>query len=481
MVLGLEEKGMESIVEQVVREFCRKNLLPMQEVGSGIFPTVDLAVSAAEEAQKHLRQLNWEKRETIIRALRQNIRKNAQVFADEAVKETGMGRVEDKHFKHLLVADKTPGTEDIAPRAFSGDRGLTIIEMGPYGVIGAVTPATNPCATVMNNSIGMIAAGNGVVFSVHPRAKKVSMHIIDTLNKAIVEVGGPNNLITTVLEPSLENTDQLLAHPGINMLVATGGPEIVKKVMSSGKKAIGAGAGNPPVVVDETANLEHAAKSIVAGASFDNNLPCIAEKEIIVVDYVADQLKKYILQNGAFEIKGNQVDQLKRIILSEKQDEKHAGCTVNPKKYTVNKEYIGKDAKEILKVLGIDVDRSIRLIVCETDSDHPFVQEELMMPVLPLVRVKDVAEAIDLAVKVEHGNRHTAIMHSKNVDNLTSLARAIDTTIFVKNGPSYAGIGAGGEGYTTFTIAGPTGEGLTSAKDFCRSRKCVLVDGFSIV
>jgi propionaldehyde dehydrogenase len=159
-----------------------------------------------------------------------------------------------------------------------------------------------------------------------------------------------------------------------------------------------------------------------------------------------------------------------------------AGCSYRPRKtYAANKAFVGKDAGYILRHIGIENADAAKVILCETEADHPFVLEELMMPVLPLVQVKDVDAAIELAVKVEHGNRHTAVIHSKNVDNMTRLARAIETTIFVKNGPSFAGIGVGGEGFTTFTIAGPTGEGLTSARSFTRQRRCVLVDAFSIV
>jgi propionaldehyde dehydrogenase len=328
----------------------------------------------------------------------------------------------------------------------------------------------------------MVAAGNAVVFSPHPTAKGTSLLTIKLLNEAIVKAGGPANLLTAVAEPSLEATNAMMNHPGINMLVATGGPAVVKAVMSCGKKAIGAGAGNPPAVVDETADIEKAARDIIAGCAFDNNLPCIAEKEVIVVGSVADKLMAYMQRYGAYLIAGQDIDRLAKVILTEKEELAAAGCTEKPKKaYAVNKNFVGKDASYILSQIGINVPDSIRAVICETDADHPFVLEELMMPVLPVVQVKDIDAAIELAVKVEHGNRHTAIMHSKNVDNLTRLAKAIETTIFVKNAPSYAGIGVGGEGFTTFTIAGPTGEGLTSARSFTRQRRCVLVDALSIV
>lgn len=473
-----------------IKEIVTKVLAKMQDQGCqaapasnfGVFATMEEAIAAARQGYNQLRTVSLEKREEIIAAIRRIARENAVTLAEMAVAESGMGRVADKILKHHLVADKTPGTEDLQTTAYSGDHGLTIVEMGAYGVIGAITPTTNPAATVICNSIGMIAAGNAVVFSPHPTAKNTSIKAIILINEAIMKAGGPANLITSVADPSIEAANAMMKHPGVNMLVATGGPGVVKAVLSSGKKAIGAGAGNPPAVVDETADIAKAAKDIISGCSFDNNLPCIAEKEVIAVGSIADQLMNYMARCGGYKISGRTIDALAKVVLTEKEEKKAAGCTEKPvKTYAVNKDYVGKDAKYILKQIGIDVPDDVKVIFCEVAADHPFVLEELMMPVLPVVQVKDVDAAIELAVKVEHGNRHTAIMHSKNVDNLTKFARAVQTTIFVKNGPSYAGIGVGGEGFTTFTIAGPTGEGLTSARSFTRQRRCVLVDALSIV
>ncbi|EGO64744.1 aldehyde dehydrogenase EutE [Acetonema longum DSM 6540] len=474
----------QTLIEQITRAVLTQMKAGKDAAvsGDGIFATVDQAVAAARQAYQELRLLTLEKRETLIRAIRDAAFANAAVIAQMAVQESGMGRVEDKILKNQLAARKTPGTEDLTSRAWSGDHGLTLVEMAPYGVIGAITPTTNPSETVICNSIGMIAAGNSIVFSPHPTAQNTSLTTIRLLNEAIVKAGGPDNLLTAVAEPSIEAANAMMRHPGIQMLVATGGPAVVKAVLSSGKKAIGAGAGNPPAVVDETADIAKAAKDIVAGCSFDNNLPCIAEKEIIAVGRIADELISYLQKYGAYLISGRDIERLMEVVLTERTEEMAPGCVGKPRRvYGVNKDYIGKDAKFILSKINIQAPDHIRVILCETPADHPFVLEELMMPVLPLVSVRDIDAAIDLAVKVEHGNRHTAVMHSKNVDYMTRLAKAIETTIFVKNAPSYAGIGVGGEGFTTFTIAGPTGEGLTSARSFTRQRRCALVDAFSIV
>lgn len=436
----------------------------------GIFADVGEAVEKAWIAQKRLTTLTMQKRDEIIVAMREMSKREAPGIAELAVRETDMGRVQDKIVKMVLAAEKTPGTEDLRTEAFSGDRGITVVELAPFGVIGAITPVTNPTSTVINNSIGMIAAGNAVVFNSHPSAKNCTLKTIEVLNEAIVESGGPPNLLTAIEQPTIETAKAIISHPKVSMLVATGGRNVVNAVLSSGKKAIGAGAGNPPVVVDHTADIAKAARSIIDGASIDNNIQCIAEKEIIAVENIADELLNLMGREGAIILGSEWIEPITRLLFWE-----------DSSGYHVNQKFIGKDIQVILRELNMEISRDARMAVIEVGRDHPLVQLEQLMPVIPLVRVKNVDQAIDLAVEVEHGNRHTAMIHSVDVNNMTKFARSIQTTIFVKNAPSYAGIGFGGEGFTCFTIAGPTGEGLTSAKCFTRVRRCVLVDALSIV
>jgi acyl-CoA reductase-like NAD-dependent aldehyde dehydrogenase len=405
--------------------------------------------------------------------MRQAIREHAASLAQMCVEETGLGRYEDKLNKNLLAANKTPGVEILQPLAYSGDCGLTLTERAPYGVIAAITPVTNPIATIVCNSIGMLAGGNAVVFNPHPNARKISLRIIQLLNEAIIEAGGPANLLTSVEQPTIQTAQTLMKHPGIRLLVVTGGPGVVRVAMQSGKKVIAAGPGNPPVVVDETADLPKAASHIVAGASFDNNIVCVLEKEIIAVDRIADELKAEMKKVGAYEVNPWQIKRLKALII--KQDNGPG------KQGVINKAYVGKDAGFILSKIGLEAKEGVKLILAEVDREHPFFWTEQLMPVMPLVRVKDVDEAIGLAKAVEQGNGHTAVMHSRNIDALSKMARTINTTIFIKNGPSYAGLGFCGEGYTSFTIASPTGEGLTTAINFTRERRCTLVDSFRII
>ena len=443
------------------------------DLRDGVFATIDDAVEASDIAFKRLRGQTLDSRRTIIAAMRAVMVQQAEPLAQLAHEETGYGRFEDKVRKNLLVTHKTPGTEDLEPRAVSGDHGLMLCEPAPFGVIGTITPVTNASSTIICNAIGMLAAGNSAVFNAHPGARCVGAATVQALNRAITAAGGPVNLVTCVADPTIESAQTLMHHPGIRLLVVTGGPGVVKAAMNSGKRAICAGPGNPPVVVDETANLEQAGRDIVLGASFDNNIICVDEKETVVVDSVADALLDSMGRQGAVVLNRAEVRRLETVIFD--------GVTTPGKPGTVNRELIGKNAGVILSRIGISKGPETRLVVAEVEADHPLVWTEQMMPVMPVVRVRDANAAIDLALKAERGNRHTAGMYSKNLDNLSRMAREADCSLFVKNAPHYAGLAEGGEGHTSFTIASPTGEGLTGPRSFSRLRRCSLVDHFRIV
>lgn len=464
----VNDAQLKEIVANVVMKM--NGIAPNSNHHLGIFEDMNEAIAAAKVAQKKLRQMPLETRDQIIDKIREKIMANKEILARIAVEETGMGKVGHKILKHELVAKKTPGTECIKIDAWSGDQGLTLVERGPYGVIGAITPSTNPSETVFCNGIGMIAAGNTVVFNPHPGATKTANFAVSLINEAAKEVGEFENLAVSIRKPTLESGDILFKHPDIDLLVATGGPGIVKVILQSGKKGMAAGAGNPPVLVDETANIRKAAEDIVNGASFDNNLPCIAEKEVIVVDEVADELIYYMLaENDCYMLRGEEINRLANTVLIEKNG-----------KHMLNRDFVGRDASVILKAIGIDAPEQTKCIIFEGCKENLLIKEELMMPILGIVRVKDVDEGIETAVLLEGGNRHSAHMHSSNVNNLTKYGKALDTAIFVKNASSYAGIGFGGEGFTTFTIASKTGEGLTNALSFTRARRCVMSNALYI-
>ncbi len=438
----------------------------------GIFSDMDSAVRAAGEAYRALGEIPLARRGRIIDAIRDAARKHAEPLAALNVQETKMGRVASKVQKILLAADKTPGIEDLTPMAYSGDDGLTLVEPAPYGVMGVITPSTNPVSTVVNNGISLIAAGNAAVINPHPGAKQVTNEIVGILNEAIQAAGGPENLLCSMANPSIETGGALMKHPDVRLLLVTGGEGVVHAAMTSGKKVVAAGPGNPPVIVDDTANVTHAARSIVDGAAFDNTILCIAEKEVFVYENVADRLKEDMKAYGAVELGRSDAQRLLEKVLD-----------LSAKPYPMpRREFVGRDPAVLLDAIGVAAHRDVRLVITEVDDVmHPLVQSEQLMPFVPVLRVRDLDHALAWAKQAEHGFRHSAMMHSEHVSRMSRVAREIETTIFVKNAPSYAGLGFGGEGFTTLSIAGPTGEGLTSARTFTRQRRCVLAGAFRIV
>lgn len=481
--MDVDRASIARIVEEVVRKVAIGNApssRPTVAVNTGcpdpkggVFASQDDAVAASHEAQRKWMGLSLEKRGECVAAMRKAALENARVLAEMACQETRMGRPEDKYKKNLVAINKTPGLEDLEPTVYTGDHGLTLMELAPFGVIGSITPTTNPVATMINNSISMVCAGNGVVFNPHPRAKNCSTRTLQLLNAAIVKAGGPENLLTTVAEPSQATSASLMTHPGIDCLVVTGGPGVVKAAMKAGKKCIAAGPGNPPCVVDETADLVQAARDMVFGASFDCNVMCTCEKETIVVDQIYREFVSRVMENNCYMLTPLQLEDLSKIIFM--------APPVGKTGVILNKDLVGQLPSDIAKLIGLEIPKETRLLVCETAADHPLVTEEQLMPVMPIVRVRNVDEAIDLALKVEGRCYHTAIMHSHNIAALSRMSRVMNCNIFVKNGANLAGLGFNGEGHTTLTIAGTTGDGLTSARTFTRQRRCVLVDSFRIV
>ncbi len=476
--MRLSDQEIEAIARRIVADLDRGPAVRVAAPGAdvaepaGVFGTVEAAARAATAAQARFVRLPLAVRARILAAIRATMQENAERLGQSAHDETGLGRAEDKAVKNRLVTDKTPGLEDLAPQSVTGDHGLSLVEPAPFGVIGAITPSTNPTSTIICNAIGMLAAGNSVVFNVHPMARRCSMETVALLNKAIVGAGGPPNVVTCLSHPTIETARETMAHPLVRLVVVTGGGAVVKAAMTSGKRAICAGPGNPPVVVDESADIDTAARDIVLGASTDNNIICTDEKEVVVVDRVADRLLSAMARQDAVVIPRDRLEALENAIFSTRHGPR--------RRAEVNHELIGKNADQILARVGMRVPPSTRLAVVEVDEHDPLLWTEQMMPVLPVCRVPTAAAAIELAIEVEGGNRHTAVMHSLNLDNLSRMARECDCTIFVKNGRSQAGLGLDGEGFCSFTIASPTGEGMTGPRSFSRWRRCVLVDHFRI-
>ena len=469
----IDEKQIEEIVSQVLRTLQQDapgTVQPTASVGasssqSGVFSTASEAIAAAKTAQAALVKLGFAKRREIIEAIKEASLANAKRLADLAVQDTNMGNAAHKMMKNEGAVTLSPGVDDLISEAISGDLGTLLIEYVPFGVINSITPTTNPTSTVINHAIVMLSAGNAVVFSPHPNARDCTEETMHVINEAIVKAGAPPNLLTSVANASLRTAKEIMEHPDIAMLVATGGASVVKAALSSGKKTIAAGPGNPPAIIDETADVQEAAKHVIAGTSFDNNLLCIGEKALFVIESVANDTVQELTQNGGHLLNVSQREALEAVVTEKGES---------------NKEYIGKDATTILSAAGITAPAQTVAIVVEVPADHNFVINEYLMPILPVVRCRDFDEALAGAVRAEGGRGHTAVLHTNNTKRITQFTKAMDCSVVVINAPSYASCGLEGEGFLAMTIAGPTGEGFTRPRTFTRQRRLTIANNLSV-
>ncbi|MEX0977241.1 MAG: aldehyde dehydrogenase family protein [Pirellulales bacterium] len=440
----------------------------------GVFTCVDQAVAAATEAFEQLSERSLEDRKRIIDHIRRISIEQSVELGTMEMEETRIGRLPHKIEKLKTLGERTPGVEFLRSEVFSGDHGLAVIEHAPFGVIGTITPVTHSLPTITGNAVSMIAGGNTLVVNPHPGGKRVAAEGVRRFNQAIYRDLGIDNLISVIAEPTIESADAIFNHRGVRLICVTGGPAVARAAMKATKRAIVAGPGNPPVVVDETADLDRAARAIILGGAYDNNLLCIAEKEVFVVAKVFDAMMAAMERAGAVRLNAREIDALTRKAIATVGEGDH-------KHDVAHKDFIGQDAAVLAKAAGKRVPDKTELLFGETDESNPFVPVEQMMPFVPFVRVRDVDEAIAKAKFYEHGFRHTSIIHSNNVRNMTRMGRALDTTLFVKNGPCMSALGLGGEGYLSYSIATPTGEGVTTPLTFTRERRCSLIDDLRIL
>lgn len=440
----------------------------------GVFQDASEACAAAHDGFQQLKLKGIAGRQKIIEIVKGLAEANAVEWGRIELEETKIGRLDHK-IEKLQIIKLVPGVEWLRPDARSGDHGITLEEFTPFGVVAAITPSTHSIPTLSGNIVNIVAAGNAVVFNAHPGAARCAALAVQTYNKAIERELGIQNVITIVEKPTLDSFKAICGHEAVRLLCVTGGPAVVKAAMQTGKRAICAGPGNPPVLVDDTACMKRAAESIIKGSAYDNNLLCIGEKEVFVLESVADELMAQMERAGAVRLNGNQLERLTKEVFTFKEG--HGGGCPEP---ILNKALIGKDATVLAQVAGASAPAKTQLLFAETDKDHLFVKEEQMMPFVPVVRVKSIEEGIAASLAAEHGYKHTSIIHSHDVEHMTAMARALDTTLFVKNGPCMAGLGLGGEGYLSYSIATPTGEGITNPRTFTRVRRCVMVDNLRI-
>ncbi|RJP27115.1 MAG: aldehyde dehydrogenase EutE [Candidatus Omnitrophota bacterium] len=481
----MDERQIADVVKRVLQEVQQQGLtggtsredasMPLSACAGGairggrdgVFEDIEDAIRAAKLAFQQFSQVPMEERKRFIHVIRETSRQYNREWSELTVRDTGMGRVDHKIIKNQLAIDKTPGPEELTTTCVTGDKGVMMEEYAPFGVIGTITPSTNPVATVINHSIAMLSAGNSVVFGPHPGAVQCTLESMKAINRALVAAGAPANLLTSVSKPTLRTAKTIMGHQDIPLLVATGGPSVVRAALESPKRAIVAGPGNPPVIVDEFADIPKAANCVYEGSTFDNNMPCICEKECYVLSQVYDSFLSAIQKRGAYLLNPGQVDALQKIVITQ---DGH-----------VNRDWVGQDAAKIARAINVNVPSNCELLIAEVPHMHPFVDHELLMPILAIVRVNSFDEAVRNAVEAEHGFGHTAIIHSRNVERITAFARAIKVNLFVANNFCGAVLGNGGEGWTALTIAGPTGEGPCTPKTFSRIKRFVISDSLRVV
>ncbi|MBD3674755.1 MAG: aldehyde dehydrogenase EutE [Planctomycetaceae bacterium] len=470
------EQAIRTVVQEVLAQLGKRpvNRSASTTDGSdwGVCSSVDQAVQVAQAGFEQLSNASMEDRTKAIECVRQICDQQAEELGRLELEETKIGRLDHK-IEKLKIIKLVPGTEFLKTDAVSGDHGLTVTEYAPFGVIGAITPVTHSLPTLAGNVINMVAAGNTLVVNPHPSGAKIACEGTRRFNKAIYEATGLKNLITIIGNPTIESAQEIFDHNGIRLLVVTGGPAVARAALQSKKRAIVAGPGNPPVVVDDSACLEGAAKSIISGAAYDNNLLCIGEKEVFAVESIFDSLMDEVGKHGGYRLNAQQVAQLTDIAFNPpKEPGGH---------HQLNRDLIGQDAAVLAQHIGLNVPADTQILYGETDESNPFVPEEQMMPFVPFVRARDFRHAVDMAKEHEHGFGHTALIHSRNVRHMSIMGKEMNTTLFIKNGPCGAGLGLGGEGYLSFSIATPTGEGVTNPLTFTRVRRCTMVDDLRII
>jgi len=474
----------EQVIAEIAREVVARLRVQMREPAAangngaasrdGVFSTVDEAVNAAFEAQKKIAAMSFDDRKRIIDIIVRICNDRREELGRMELEETKVGRLDHKILK-LTNMRLVLGVEAMRSDARSTPTGLCIIEHAPWGVIGMMLPVTHSVPTMASNAINILAAGNTAVFGPHPSGSRVAQYALQLWNREIERELGVANVLTTVREPSIEAAEQIFHHPKIALLCVTGGSAVARAAAQSGKRVIAGGPGNPPVVVDETADLDRAARCIIDGAAFDNNLLCIGEKEVFVVASVANAFREAMRRAGAFELDAAAIERLTQAAFTFEGGGK--GCA----RAHVKKDLVGKDAAVLASAAGVRVPPATDLLFGETEENHPFVVEEQMMPFIPIVRVRDADAAIAASVKAEHGFRHTAIIHTQNVETATRMARAMNTTLFLQNASSPASLGVGGPGYFSHTIATPTGEGVTTPLTFTRERQMVVGSALRII
>ncbi len=397
---------------------------------------LDALVAKVKDAQAAYSSFSQEDVDRIFKAVALATNKARLPLAKMAASETGMGLVEDKviknHFASEYIYNKFKSAKTCGIISEHKADGVKIIAE-PLGVIAGVIPTTNPTSTVIFKALIALKTRNAIIFSPHPRARRCTVEAARIVLEAAVKAGAPQNIIGWIDEPSLPLTNALLQHRLVDVILATGGPGMVKAAYSSGKPALGVGAGNTPAVIDETADIPMAVASILLSKTFDNGMICASEQAMVVVDQVYEAVKAELQKRGAYLLNAEEKDLVGRCII------------VNGR---LNADIVGQPAARIAEMAGITVDPNAPVLVGEAeliDDSEPFAHEKLS-PVIALYRADDFAAAVRKAAELVElaGAGHTSVLYTneRNTDRINYFGQSLNTGRIIINSPaSHGGIG----------------------------------------
>ena len=363
-------------------------------------------INKLREAQRIFATYTQEQVDEIFRQAAIAANDNRIKLAKMAVAETGMGIVEDKVIKNHFAAEyiynqykdmKTCGV-------LEEDKTYGITKVAePIGVIAAIVPTTNPTSTAIFKTLIALKTRNAIIISPHPRAKKATIEAAKIVLEAAVKAGAPEGIIGWIDEPSVELSQNVMRESDI--ILATGGPAMVKAAYSSGRPALGVGAGNTPAIIDETAHIKMAVNSILLSKTFDNGVICASEQSLVVLEQVYDEVKKELSERGAYILKGEEVDKVRKVILNEKGG--------------LNANIVGQSAYKIAEMAGVNVPESAKVLIGEVESvelEEPFSHEKLS-PILAMYKVKSYEEALEKAARLIElgGMGHTSILYTDQI------------------------------------------------------------------
>lgn len=405
-----------------------KDLLSVQEVR-------DL-VEKAKSAQEALSRLSQEEADNIVKSIAHAGVRNAERLAEMANKETGFGIVADKVVKNVFaskgVYEHVKDIKTIGEVERDDEKKIRSIAI-PVGVIAGLVPSTNPTSTVLYKAEIAIKAGNAIVFSPHPSALKCILETVKVIRQAIAEAGADENLVSCITIPTMQATDNLMKHPDIALILATGGSAMVRAAYSSGTPAIGVGPGNGPAYIDKTADLKLAVKRIMDSKTFDNGTICASEQSVICTTDMVQEVQKEMERQGAYFLSDAEREKLGEFIL-------RANGTMNP-------DIVGKSVQRIAELSGLDIPADRRVIVAREDGigrGHPYSNEKLA-PILAFYTADNYEQICELVQKILHyeGAGHTFSMHTEDERMVEYFSKRIPASRILVNTPSALG-GIGG-------------------------------------